>query len=134
MKAGDLLTVQSGHNGQTCVVPEQYEGSNLHAVILTSLDQKRVNPYFASYFINSDVGMNQIEFILTGTTVMHINTKDFKKFPIPIPSLHEQSEMVARLQAIDNAEQSKQGKLGQIKMLKSGLMQDLLTGKVRVKV
>lgn len=134
LKAGDLLTVQSGHNGQTCVVPSKYEGANAHAVIVTSLDQKRCIPNFVAEYINSDIGIKAINYILTGSTIKHINVKEFKNFFIPLPSLKEQLLIVEKLNGLDRFIQLKSLLLLNQNHLKKSLMNDLLTGKVRVKV
>ena len=35
LKKGDLLMVQSGHIGETAVVPDEFNGANCHALIVT---------------------------------------------------------------------------------------------------
>jgi type I restriction enzyme S subunit len=130
----DMLTVQSGHIGTTCVVPEKYEGGNCHALIISRFSDPRINPYFVSLYINSLKGMARLSSIFVGSTIKHINVKDFKKFVIPIPSYTEQTEIVEKVESINQKFEIEQQKLTQLQTLKEGLMQVLLTGKVRVKV
>ncbi len=48
---GDVLTVQTGAgNGDTCVVPKKYEGSNCHALIVSRTRKEILNPHFFEYF------------------------------------------------------------------------------------
>src|SRR5690606_15444461 len=56
LKVGDLLTVQSGHIGETAVVTEQFEGANCHALIVTRLKRNKAYPEFLSYYVNSVIG------------------------------------------------------------------------------
>jgi type I restriction enzyme S subunit len=100
LKAGDILTVQSGHIGETAVLPKGLEGSNCHAVIITRIDKNEFNPKFLAYFINSPKGQIKIKGITVGTTVAHVNTSELNKFIVPKPSLDEQNKIVAILDSL----------------------------------
>lgn len=63
-----------------------------------------------------------------------INATELRGFPVLLPPIEEQTEIVAVLSAGDAAVQQAQSELGPLQTLKRGLMQQLLTGKVRVKV
>ncbi len=68
------------------------------------------------------------------TNLATINSTQLKAFPVPCPTIAEQDRIVALIAAYDapaGCEQDHRDKLSQIK---AGLMQDLLTGRVRVKV
>ena len=96
---GDLLTVQSGHIGETAVLPKELEGSNCHAVIISRLNKNEFNPKFVSYFINSPKGQVKVKGITVGTTVAHVNTSELGKFLVPKPSLEEQDKIVYILES-----------------------------------
>ena len=68
------------------------------------------------------------------TNLATINSTQLKAFPVPLPSLAEQERIVSRFSAVDAQLQYEQRLLGKLRKTKTGLMQDLLTGKVRVKV
>ena len=57
-----------------------------------------------------------------------------KSFKFPLPPLSEQQKIADILTSIDDSIQQQQRELQQTQNLKKSLMQDLLTGKVRVKV
>ena len=134
LKEGDLLTVQSGHTGTSSVVPKSLENANCHAVILSRFDSDRVQSEFVSQYLNSDLGKVRLKQICVGSVIQHINTKDFKDFYIPIPPISEQKKINNILISIENNIKKKQQKLRQAKNLKKSMMQELLTGRVRVKV
>lgn len=73
---GDLLTVQSGHIGTTCVVPDRLGEANCHALIITRVDQALLRPRFIAEFVNSPLGMSQMRRLFVGSTILHINVKD----------------------------------------------------------
>lgn len=134
LKEGDLLTVQSGHIGTTAVVPQSFGGHNCHAVIVTTLKEIDVLPDFVSIYLNSFEGEKRLKGLHVGSTIKHINTKDFKKLIIPIPSLDEQSKIVGILQSFDDKIDKEATEMEVLVKIKQGLMQELLTGKKRVKV
>ena len=56
------------------------------------------------------------------------------KLKLPLPPIKEQSEIAKVLHSIDNSIAADKDKLAQTQSLKKSLMQDLLSGKVRVQV
>ena len=94
LKKNDMLTVQSGHIGTSCVVPKELEGANCHALIITRLKKNIINPHFLAYYLNSGVGLRRINSITVGSTVLHINVKDFKNFKVPCPPIMDQEKIV----------------------------------------
>ncbi len=72
--------------------------------------------------------------ILVGSTQGHIRGPVFLKTPLPIPPLPEQKKIAAILSEADAKIEKEQTQKTQLEQLKKGLMQQLLTGKKRVKV
>jgi type I restriction enzyme S subunit len=56
------------------------------------------------------------------------------RFPIPLPSLSEQANICERMKQTRKAVAAEQQRLEKWKTMKNGLMHDLLTGRVRVKL
>ena len=69
-----------------------------------------------------------------GNTVESIDTQVFSDYLIPTPPLHEQIAIANIIETIASQIRKKNQKLSQTQSLKKSLMQDLLTGKVRVQV
>ncbi|MDA7825936.1 restriction endonuclease subunit S [Porticoccaceae bacterium] len=73
--------------------------------------------------------------IVSGTTsVAAIYWSDLKNFYVLKPSISEQKKIYAVFESIDKQIKTLESKLAQTQSLKKSLMQDLLTGKVRVTV
>lgn len=72
------------------------------------------------------------ETIALGSTVKTIGLEFFRKLRIPVPPRQEQDQAVVVLLAAEERVAREQGELEKLKMLKNGLMGDLLTGRVRV--
>ena len=90
------------------------------------------NNEFVYYLIES---IKHILKKLSGTTaVAIINKTTFGKIELLMPSLYEQQKIAAVLTAADNEIELLQKKLAFLKQEKTALMQQLLTGKRRVKI
>ncbi|WP_202942922.1 restriction endonuclease subunit S [Alteromonas macleodii] len=132
LQKGDLLTVQSGHIGETAVVPDEFDGANCHALIVTRTKNKYVFPDFLSYYINSEIGKARLKGLEVGSTILHINTKDLKKFRVLLPPLPEQRKIAKILSTWDKAISTTERLIDNSKQQKKALMQQLLTGKKRL--
>jgi type I restriction enzyme S subunit len=68
----------------------------------------------------------------SGTTFQEITKSNLKKLLIPLPPLSEQKRIAEILSQIDQAIEKEEKYKEKLERLKKGLMEDLLTGKVRV--
>jgi len=68
------------------------------------------------------------------TGVPSLNRETLNSIQVSVPPLPEQQRIASILSSMDIHIEEKQRKLQQVQNLKKALMQDLLTGKVRVKV
>lgn len=133
LRAGDLLTVQTGDVGLTTIVPDDLAGSNCHALIISRFDKKRTNPGYVSYYLNSTPGRSRLRLIETGTTMKHLNVGDMLEFLVPAPpTLAEQDAIAEALSDTDALIESLEQLVAKKRHLKQGTMQELLTGKKRL--
>ena len=101
---------------------------------LTTSD--KVKKEFLEYLMLSPSHRQLISNLAQGTsdTMVKLNSQSVRQIPIQLPSLTEQKEIVHILTSIKNRILTQTQKLSQTQSLKKSLMQDLLTGKVRVMV
>jgi type I restriction enzyme S subunit len=117
--------------------------------LLTAYDEALISPMYTVFETNENVDVNFLYRIFKTETYRHIfevNTSgsinrrgglrwaDFAKINIPLPSIEEQKAIARFFDDIDNELKLLESKLEQLKLQKKGLMQKLLTGKIRVKV
>jgi len=76
----------------------------------------------------------QIKKTSYGTAQSQLNVKIINNLKIVLPSLEEQRKIIEIIFAMDSKIEIETGKKEKLKELKKGLMQVLLTGKVRVKI
>ncbi len=115
-----------------------YRGQVDNAVCSTGfavLRAKRgiANPVFLFAHLFSDVVNKQIERILTGTSYPAINSRDVRLIEIPCPrDPDEQTAIATVLSDMDAEIDALERRWDKTKQVKQGMMQQLLTGRVRL--
>ena len=92
-------------------------------------NKKSLNKYL--FYILKE-NKDQLKSFSQGSTFKSINSDVLQNFSIPIPPLEEQKKILNIISKIDNKIQKEKSHKEKLQTLKKGLMQDLLTGKVRV--
>lgn len=131
-----LLNITGASIGRATYVPEGFPRANVNqhvcAIRLKKADVN--NAIFLSSYLNSINGQNQIYQNIAGSNREGINYTQIKEINVPFFNndfeLEKFSEMVIKSNERINSEIKT---LSKLQSLKTGLMQDLLTGKVRVK-
>jgi len=89
------------------------------------------NSEFVSYFLNQ-ISKNEIAKKTKGITIHHLYGNDLRDIEIALPLIQEQTRIATILSDMDNEINALEKKLSKTKELKQGLMQQLLTGKIRL--
>ena len=89
------------------------------------------NEYLYFALVNA---YNGIRSLSNDGAQQNLNSSLVRSFAIPVPDVSEQRHIVAILTSFDTSERRETDSLAKLRLQKTGLMQDLLTGKVRVKV
>jgi type I restriction enzyme S subunit len=97
-------------------------------------DNSRISRDYLNVILNSFYVKKHVKGTATGTTVRHTSPTKILEPLIPLPPLSEQEEIVRVLDSIQHDLVLCEEKNESTHILKKALMQDLLTGKVRVKV
>lgn len=100
--------------------------------IRLKVDSNKYNTKYILEYINSNRFRNEAIKRSTGTTRLRIGLGELKKIKIVIPNKSEQQKIAQILSTWDKAIELKEILIEEKKELKKGLMQRLLTGKVRL--
>lgn len=133
-KKGDILVSKSGSLGVCALVDTDTEFSIYESIIVMQSDEKILSSNFLLWFLRSSITQHQLLGDSVGSTVGHLNLGDFRRLKMILPLLDEQLEISNKISEIDKYLNLKNIKLFRIQSLKKSLLQDLLTGKVRVSV
>ena len=101
-------------------------------VIFDCLDG--INKKFLKYWLQSHNFTGNLYKYLAGSVRETLNFKDMKNFKIKLPNLAEQTKIAEILSSVDDEIDLLNQKLEQLNLQKRGIIQNLLSGKVRVKI
>jgi type I restriction enzyme S subunit len=133
VKTNDVITVHTGSNiGLTCVVPKEYNEAHTFTTLITTTKRNLLNPEYLMYSINSEYGVNEINRLQVGGGKSNLNVKEFKLYRIAVPPIEEQEKIVSILKEVDKKINKYSKKKQLLEQVKTGLIQQLLTGKIRV--
>jgi type I restriction enzyme S subunit len=100
-RAGDVLySREGGILGIACIVPPDVRLCLGQRMMLMRTNPKLCDPAFLMYVLNSPTILAQVRDLTGGSSSPHLNVADIKAFPMPIPSLEEQREIVSRVAAL----------------------------------
>ena len=136
IKEGDVLISKDGTIGKVAFLDSIPGPGTLNSgVFVVRPKQDNVmNKSYLSWIFKSIWFKSFIDQLTAGSTINHLYQKDFVKFQLVYPNdISEQSRIATALSAIDNLI-SELGKLiDKKRAIKQGAMQQLLTGKKRLK-
>jgi len=90
------------------------------------------DPGFVYFQVFGDHVARQIEALLTGSNYPAINSGDVRALEVPVPSYTEQTAIAAVLSDMDAEIAALETKLAKARQVKQGMMQELLTGRIRL--
>lgn len=132
----DVVITIMGTVGRSCVIPDSLETalSSKHLWAM-SFDTGKVFPELVCWQLNYSAWAKAWFRRATQGGIMDaIQSSTLKNLQLPVPSLQEQTMIDARYRTLSFRIQSESDRLEKLQKQKLGLMQDLLTGKVAVKV
>ncbi|TCN86839.1 restriction endonuclease subunit S [Shewanella fodinae] len=133
LREGDVLMVQTGDVGLVTIVPQELEGANCHALIISRFKKETCDPHYFSCYLNSQQGRLRLKELETGTTMKHINVGDLLHFEVPYPrAKHEQTAIANALSDVDALISELEKLIAKKQAIKTATMQQLLTGRTRL--
>ncbi|WP_017232917.1 restriction endonuclease subunit S [Pandoraea sp. B-6] len=94
------------------------------------LPQAGLNKVFASYFLIDP--LKEIEIKTASTTVKHLSHGEVEAIEGPLPDVFEQTAIASVLSDMDTEIAALEQKRDKTRALKQGMMQELLTGRIRL--
>lgn len=137
---GDIFFTVSSETphevGMTSVLLEKLRDTYLNSFCFGFRlnDFSIINPYFIGYYLRNKDFRKKIFKLSQGATRYNLSKKSVLKISITIPTLPEQTAIAEVLTTADKEIELEKQKLSALQSQKKGLMQVLLSGKVRVKV
>lgn len=134
LKSNDILFSIAGALGRVAIVSDEILPANTNQALSIIRLKKETNLYlkYLFYYLNS----NRIQTLILAINVQgaqaNLSLQNISELPIDFPDITEQSQIAKILLDMDSEIESLEKKLAKYKMIKQGMMQNLLTGKIRL--
>ncbi|MDZ7853920.1 MAG: restriction endonuclease subunit S [Halomonas sp.] len=131
---GDVLLTKMGLPPCiACTYPSEFpEGIITADIVRLRPDKSRVLPDWISNYANSEHVAAQVRGITSGVTRPKVTLGDVRSLKVAVPSLEDQHAILLRVSEASRRVILARASLSKLLSEKSGLMNDLLTGRVRV--
>lgn len=138
LKRGDILFVRSSLKREGAGWASLFNGWDESVtfcgfIIRARLNNKNIFPEFLTYFLRSDSARRELISGSGQVAVTNVSQDFLKTLKFPLPPLPEQRKIVSIFATVDEKIEKERQRKERLEKLKKGLMQDLLTGRVRVK-
>lgn len=131
-REGDVIMTTEAPLGNVAQIPNNALYILSQRVILLRGKAGVLDNTFMGHYLSSLLFRSTMHKQSSGTTATGIQRRKFEQLAIPLPSLDEQVKISAAIYASDGEIETLFSQLEKFVLLKTALMQDLLTGKVRV--
>lgn len=127
-----LLNITGASIGRACIVPVDLLNANVNQHVCIIRPSKDLFFQYLFYFLQSQKGQDQIFKFQIGGNREGLNFQQIRSIEFPFPeNIKEQQNIAEILSAVDEKILVNKKLKEKLTFLKKGLMQDLLSGKVR---
>lgn len=137
IQKGDILFTPSSETpddiGHSAVIIDDFDCALYSYHLIRFRTFNKFDICFLGYIFNNEKILKQFTRLSQGTTRYTLSIKDFQNIKIKLPNLAEQTKIAEILSSVDEEINLLNKKLEQLNLQKRGVMQNLLSGKVRVK-
>jgi type I restriction enzyme S subunit len=131
---GEILMALVGATiGLVGVAPKFTKGYNVSRAVAVLRLKVGIDSNYIKYLLRSNIIQKKIQIMTSGSAQPVINLEQLRKLPVLLPPLKEQQYISRILLEVDSKIEKEEAMKSELEQLKKGLMQVLLTGKVRVK-
>jgi len=134
VKVDDVLVTKDGTIGKVAIVKSLPIPTTLNSgVFVIRPKSNSFHPKFLYYMLLSEYFEVFLRKLSAGSTINHLYQRDFVSFQIPVPpTIKEQTAIATILSDMDAEIEALETRLDKLHDIKQGMMQVLLTGKVRL--
>ena len=132
---GDVVVTTRGTVGQMAIFDHNVPFSDIRinsGMFILRSDPDQIGSKYLFEALRQFWFAKQLSSRGSGSAQPQLPIKDFKKFRLPRPSLTEQKSLVTLVDGFREMQNREKSQLNKLKVKKTGLMQDLLTGTVSV--
>jgi type I restriction enzyme S subunit len=125
---------EGGILGIACLIPEGLKACLGQRMMLFRVDTNVVLPEFFMCVLNSSLILSEVARLVGGAASPHLNIRDIRRFPIPLPPLVEQRQIVAKLDTVlvetRRLEDHYESKITSLGLMKQSILQKAFSGEL----
>ena len=135
LQSGDIIIADTAEDE---TVGKALEVDNVNSLILAGQHTLLCRPKikfadkFLGYYLNAECYHDQLLPFVVGTKVSSVSKSSVAQTKLFVPDFEEQNAIASILSDVDNEIDALEQKLEKARQLKQGMMQQLLTGKIRL--
>ncbi|MBS3088211.1 restriction endonuclease subunit S [Candidatus Pacearchaeota archaeon] len=134
LESGDILFASIGIEPSTYLIKKTPTDWNINESVFSIKPNKNImDSRFLQYLLTADWIFSKLTNDATGSTFQSIKIKQLKNLELTYPLLEEQQKISLILSDMDSEIESLERKRDKYTLLKTGMMQELLTGRIRLK-
>jgi len=131
--AGDFLVSMMGTVGKCMIVPSGIKAGIMDSHLLrVRLDPEKLSSAFLSQLFETRIVFDQVKQLSVGGIMEGLSSRIVKSLNLPVPSIEEQMAIAGSLSDMDSEVGNLEARLSKARALKHGMMQELLSGRIRL--
>jgi type I restriction enzyme S subunit len=133
LRKNDLIVSRAGTAGLSVLVERDFENVIFGSYLIkVRLSETQAYPKYVHYFMQSELYWDQVLPKQAGSTLKNISLPILRNIIVPLPPINEQKEIAKIISLVDRVIELQHEERARLDHLKRGLMDLLLTGRVRV--
>jgi type I restriction enzyme S subunit len=133
LQPGDVVFSRVGSIDRNALVTESESGWLFSGRLLrVRVRRDRADPSFLSHQFHSEPFKQRVREVAVGQTMPSLNTQILRRLPLALPTLVEQVAIAQVLSDMDTELAALEARREKTRQLKQGMMQALLTGRIRL--
>ena len=135
VKRNDVLVTKDGTIGKVALVPKLDKPATLNSGVFVFRTNEQLLPVFLYRILSSSIFKEFIDTLSAGSTIKHLYQKDLKNFEFFIPTdTNEQAAISSILTSMDEEILALEEEKDKMEKIREGAMDDLLSGRIRLKL
>jgi type I restriction enzyme S subunit len=133
ISSNDVYISIAGTVGIVGLIPSELDNANLTENAAKLCNLRNITKEFLAYFLTSNIGQNQISIYLGKAQQPKLALFRIEKIRVSLPPIPEQHKIAEILSSVDERLKLLRTRKGRLGKIKKGLMNDLLTGRKRIR-
>lgn len=131
--SGDILMTITGNVGRVIFLSNEFQTANINQHIArVRVSTKEVNSSYVYHYLSQSIIRCDLNKITTGQAYPQLSLEQVRCISILLPLISEQIAISSILSDMDEEIKTLQQRLTKTRKIKQGMMQELLTGRVRL--